>query len=59
MTDAPVDDAELQQVRERHPALDISREGPGRYVAADGYGREVVGRSAAELGVLLDEKVLL
>ena len=42
------EDFELARVRERHRAWDITREGIGRYVARDGYGREVPARSAAE-----------
>ena len=50
------EDLELARVRERHRGMDITREGLHRYVASDGYGREVIGRSAKELGVLLDGK---
>jgi hypothetical protein len=48
------EDFELARTRERHPLWAITREGPYRFTADDGMGREVTGRSARELGVLLD-----
>jgi hypothetical protein len=49
-------DFELARTRERHPLWAITCEGLSRCVARDGMGREVIGRSAKELGVLLDGK---
>jgi hypothetical protein len=49
----PVADFELDRVRRSHPAWRICRKG-SRFVASDGGHREVIGRSARELGVLLD-----
>ena len=50
----PVADFQLDQVRHAHPLWDLKREGLGRFTASDGLGHEVIGRSARELGVLLD-----
>jgi hypothetical protein len=52
--DGPVADFELQRVRNRHRAWDITREGLERVVARDGFGREVEARSPAALDVLLN-----
>jgi hypothetical protein len=52
----PVAGFELDQVRHAFPAWDISCEGAERYVAKDGYGREVTGPSPRVLGALLAGK---
>jgi hypothetical protein len=52
----PVADFELGQVRHAFPAWDITHEGQERFVARDGYGREVIAPSPRVLGVLLGGK---